>query len=107
MARLPLAAPASTPGSALLSSGRIGAGIHGLPLSRPRAVVLMSTDPTTLVPNRSGCCCARAMMVMPPMEWPTRTTWASPGVTASRTALRSAPSWSMLAAPDSERPDRP
>ena len=46
----------------------IGAGIHGLPSSRPRAAVLMSTAPATLVPNRPGCCCASAMTVMPPME---------------------------------------
>ena len=44
------------------------AGIHGLPSSRPREAVLMSTTPATLVPNSSGCCSASAMMVMPPME---------------------------------------
>ena len=80
MARLPLAAPLSRPGSARVSTGLIGAGIHGLPPSRPRAAVEISTAPATLVPNSSGYWPASAMMVIPPMEWPTRTTGAGPGV---------------------------
>src|SRR5579859_312489 len=107
MARLPLAAPFSTVGSARANAGRIGAGIHGLPPCRPRAAVETSTAPATLVPNRPGYWSARAMMVIPPMEWPTRTTGAGPGAAASITALRSAPSWPMLPLPSADRPDRP
>ena len=92
IARLPLAAPFSTAGRARVSAGRIGAGIHGLPASRPRAAVEMRTAPTTLVPNRPGYWSARAMMVIPPMEWPTRTTGPGPGAAASITAFRSVPS---------------
>src|SRR5690349_19330216 len=47
------------------------------------------------------------MMVIPPMEWPTKTTGPAPGAAASITALRSAPSWPMLPLPSSDRPDRP
>src|SRR5215471_1524422 len=46
-------------------------------------------------------------MVIPPMEWPTRTTGLVPGTAASITALRSAPSWPMLPLPSADRPDRP
>src|SRR5215467_506700 len=46
-------------------------------------------------------------MVIPPMEWPTRTTGPAPGAAASITALRSAPSWPMLPLPSADRPDRP
>src|SRR5215472_14896405 len=47
------------------------------------------------------------MMVIPPMEWPTRTTGPVPGAAASITALRSAPSCPILPLPSAERPDRP
>src|SRR5690348_2342945 len=47
------------------------------------------------------------MMVIPPMECPTRTTGPVPGAAASITALRSAPSWPMLPLPSADRPDRP
>ena len=47
------------------------------------------------------------MIVIPPMEWPTRTTGPGPGTVASITALRSAPSWPMLPLPSADRPDRP
>jgi hypothetical protein len=104
---LPFAAPFSTVGRARVSKGRSGAGIHGLPPSRPRAAVEMSTAPATLVPNRPGYWSARAMMVIPPMEWPTSTTGPAPGAVASITALRSVPSWPMLPLPAADRPDRP
>lgn len=61
----------------------------------------------TFVPNSSGCWPASAMIVIPPIEWPIRITGMSPGATAEITRLRSAPSWSMLAAPPGDRPDRP
>ena len=61
-------------------------------------MVEISATPTTRSPNSSGCCSASAMIVMPPIEWPTSTTGPS-GTTSSRTCLRSWPSWSMVAWP--------
>ena len=90
-----------------MSTGLTGPGIHGLPADSPLAAVEMRATPVTLVPKSPGCWPASAMMVMPPIEWPTSTTGMSPGATALMTRSRSAPSRSMLATPASERPDRP
>ncbi len=53
--------------------------------SSPPAVVEIRPTPTTRSPNSSGCCSASAMIDMPPIEWPTRTTGPS-GTTSSMTA---------------------
>ena len=50
----------------------------------------------TRSPNSSGCWSASAMIVMPPIEWPTSTS-GPVGAVASITAARSRPSWSMVA----------
>ena len=77
-------------------SGRTGSRIRCT--STLPAVVEIRPTPTTRSPNSSGCCSARAMIVIPPIEWPTSTTGPS-GTTSSRTCLRSWPSWSMVALP--------
>ncbi len=67
------------------SASRLGATrVTAPPPGRPKSSVdrspaLVATRPTpsTLVPNSSGCRCARLIIVMPPMECPTRTTGPS------------------------------
>ena len=54
--------------------------------SIPPAVVEIRPTPTTRSPNSSGCCSASAMIVIPPIEWPTSTTGPS-GTTSSRICL--------------------
>ena len=51
----------------------------------------ISTTPTTRSPNSSGYSSANAMMVMPPIEWPTSTTGPS-GTVVSSTARSASPS---------------
>ena len=63
---------------------------------RPPAVVAISATPETRLANSSGCRSAKAMIDMPPIEWPTRTTLPF-GATVSMTRARSSPSWSMVA----------
>src|SRR5690606_26748171 len=59
------------------------------------AEVLINATPRTRSRNSSGRCSANAMIVMPPIEWPTSTT--SPvGATARSTASRSRPSCSIV-----------
>ena len=55
--------------------------------------------PTTRSPNSSGYWSASAMIVMPPIEWPTSTTGRPVGAAASMTAFRSRPSWSIVRVP--------
>ena len=105
-ARRPVLTPRSTGGAACRATGRSGAGSQSVG-STPPAAVEISTAPVTLVPNSSGCWRASAMIVIPPIEWPTSTTGAGPGATAVSTAYRSAPSWEMVQDSRLHWPDRP
>ncbi len=102
----PLEAPVIIDGMAARTAGRTRAGSQVTGSMVPAAVEI-STVPMTLLPNSSGCWSASAMMVMPPIEWPTSTTGVSPGAVASITSCRSAPSWSIVTRLGSERPDLP
>ncbi len=102
----PLEAPVIIDGTASLIGGRSGAGSQ-VTGSTVVAAVEISATPMILPPNSSGCWSASAMMVIPPIEWPTSTTGWSPGAVAISTSCRSAPSWSMLTRSGSDRPDRP
>lgn len=74
--------------------------------SSPPALVEHSPTPITRSPNSSGCCSARAMIVMPPIECPIRIT-GPVGANRSTIPYRSAPSWSMLMFSFGDRPERP
>jgi hypothetical protein len=65
-----------------------------LVLSIRPAEVDISTTPVTRLPNHSGNCSANAMIVMPPIECPTRMMWPS-GTVASSTAASDRPSAAM------------
>ena len=88
----PAAATVSRAGATRCRNVRSGDGIPGTrpsgPLSPP-AVVAMRTTPATREPNSSGCWPASAMIVMPPIEWPTRITRERSVVTDRMTASRS------------------
>ncbi len=69
-------------------------GRPSLALSKRPAEVDISATPRTRLPNHSGYCSANAMIVMPPIEWPTRTIEPS-GTVALRMAARDLPSAAM------------
>ena len=74
-ARLPVGQPAEVAGQRVVP-GQQRPRRPRLPTSP--AEVPMSATPYTRSANSSGRCSASAMIVMPPMEWPTSTTGPSP-----------------------------
>ena len=83
-------AAARPPGRARRGSTGPGCGAAA---GRPRWSRSRPT-PATRSPNSSGCRSAKAMIDMPPIEWPTSTTGPS-GATCPITVARSSPSWSI------------
>lgn len=79
-------------------------------MSHCPAIVPISATPATRSRNSCGSWSASAITVMPPIEWPTSTSGPL-GTTASSTALRSLPSWSIEAGRparyERERSERP
>ncbi len=98
------------PGATLRNSLAPATGRPKVTASQFPARVPISATPATRSRNSSGYWSASAIIVMPPIEWPTRTS-GPVGATASITALRSPPSWSIPAGSparkERERSERP